>query len=120
MRLRIQELCGARDMSMRGLGRRIGMEISVLSRINTGRMCPSIAVVDRIASALGCDYNSLIESTEDSRHRMDLYTAFEQAEGADPGLSPLERVRLADEKGRELLLRRGDVDLPHMEIKTCF
>ena len=105
---------------MRALGRDIGMKISVLSRINTGRMCPTLIVLDRLASALGCDYNSLIEKTPEGRHRMELFETFERAKASDSGLSPLERVQLADEKGRELLERRGSADVQSMRIRACF
>ena len=122
MRLKIKEFCLLNDISMRELGRRIGMKISVLSRINTGRVCATIATLDKIATALDTDYNSLIdkESELPSQRSMEIFSSFKEAENSDLGLTPFMRAQLADEKGKELLERQRRLNESGMEIRKCF
>ena len=122
MRLKIKEFCLLNNISMRELGRKISMKISALSRLNTGRICPTIATLDRIATAFNTDYNSLIdkESELSSQRSMEIFSNFKEAEKDDLGLTPFMRAQLADEKGRELLERQGRLNESGMEIRKCF
>ena len=41
------------ELSLRGLGRRTGVDFSYLSKIEAGKRCPSAAVAQALARALG-------------------------------------------------------------------
>lgn len=43
------------ELSLRGLGRRTGVDFSYLSKIEAGKRCPSAAVARVLAAALGLD-----------------------------------------------------------------
>lgn len=58
--LNVQRLRRLRDLSQEELAHRAGIHQTYLSGVENGRRNPSIAVLDRIAKALGADVEELV------------------------------------------------------------
>ena len=58
--LNVQRLRRLRDLSQEELAHRAGIHQTYLSGVENGRRNPSIAVLDRIATALGADVEELV------------------------------------------------------------
>jgi len=117
MRLRIQELCDENGISMRQFARDIGMKISELSRMNTGKANPSLKKIARIAAAFNTDYNTLIDPGIPA-HGMILCQTYEEAVKHRFPTTPLERMLVADRRGTEVLGRQGKLKGSGMVLVT--
>ena len=55
MRLRLRDWRERRGLSTRELGDRAGVQFSTVHRIESGRMSPTVAMLEKLAKALGID-----------------------------------------------------------------
>ena len=55
MHLRLREWRERRGLSTRELGERAGVQFSTVHRIEAGRMSPTVAMLEKLAKALGID-----------------------------------------------------------------
>ena len=59
MRLRLRDWRERRGYSTRELGDRAGVQFSTVHRIESGRMSPTVAMLEKLATALGIDVRDL-------------------------------------------------------------
>jgi transcriptional regulator with XRE-family HTH domain/Zn-dependent peptidase ImmA (M78 family) len=101
---RIAELRESRGWSQRALAKMIGVDQSVLSRIESGKRRLGVGELTPIADALGVDVKVLLAAA----HAGDADEGSERARDAGTGGAPFEAAAWADPHDGPPLLRRDD------------
>lgn len=97
----------SKGWSQRELAERTDTDTSYINRVETGKVNPSVAVLERIAVALECSLDQLVKGTEEP-----------EVEIRDKGLA--DRVRLIDsldEEDRHALVHMIDTMLTKKRMR---
>lgn len=68
LEFRIKEVAEEEGVLMKDLARKVGIDPSYLSRINSGRITPNMRVIEDIADALKCPPHRLISAPKGYGH----------------------------------------------------